>query len=96
MIDLTKGEGRSLYIAVLSLLFASRGATAAASTPSFAAQVERWGIEEISLHSNQVYGNPFKDVQLEARFVCSGRDFMHPFHGHAKRPNMTIQTGRSG
>jgi hypothetical protein len=36
-------------------------------------KVERWGIEEITLHSANHYANDFKDVTLTAKFTCGGK-----------------------
>ena len=39
---------------------------------SYAPGVERWGVQEITIHSSRHYDNPFKDVTLTAKFSCAG------------------------
>jgi hypothetical protein len=58
---------------VLALLMIVASGAVAVSTTSLdvqllAPQVERWGIQEISLRSARKYANPFTDVQVKARF----------------------------
>jgi hypothetical protein len=38
--------------------------------------VEQWGIEEITVQSQRTYNNPFKDVQLQARFTSEGQSVL--------------------
>src|SRR6516162_878007 len=40
--------------------------------PRYAPSVERFGIQEIVLHSSRHYDNPFRDVSLSAKFTCAG------------------------
>jgi hypothetical protein len=40
----------------------------------FSPRVERWGIQELTLETPRTYANPFRDVQLEGRFGCSGKN----------------------
>ncbi len=46
----------------------------AAESPLFAPRVERWGVEEVTLHSQRSYGNPFLDVSVQGRFRSQGKD----------------------
>ncbi len=41
------------------------------SQPALSPNVEQWGMKEVTLHSNRVYKNPFKDVTLNAQFTCA-------------------------
>ncbi len=41
-----------------------------------APRVEQWGLEEITLHSEQAYANPFKDVHLEGHFTSEGQSIL--------------------
>ena len=41
-----------------------------------AQRVEQWGMEEITLHSQQHYANAFKDVHLQGRFTSGGRSIL--------------------
>jgi hypothetical protein len=73
-----------LLLLVAAVLVASptavAGAEAAAAPsrssegPSFAAQVEQWGVQEITLLSSRHYQNPFADVRLRCRFTSAGRE----------------------
>ena len=36
--------------------------------PTYLAQVEQWGLQEITLHSMRHYDNPFTEVQLRGHF----------------------------
>ncbi len=54
----------------ISLLTCGQG-LAQASIGS--AQVEQWGVEEVSVQSQEHYDNPFEDVQLRARFTSGGQ-----------------------
>jgi hypothetical protein len=40
--------------------------------PRYIPAVERWGVQEIALHTSRHYDNPFKDVTLTAKFSCAG------------------------
>jgi len=57
-----------LYLAAFMLVSAG----VAVSQPGMASKVERWGIEEIVLHSSRPYQNPFREVNLSAKFICPG------------------------
>lgn len=43
------------------------------TAPAYSQEVEQWGTEEVTLHSDQRYANPFKDVVLTGRFTCGDR-----------------------
>lgn len=45
--------------------------TVHAGQSQYAPSVERWGMQEIVLHSTRHYDNPFKDVNLSAAFDCA-------------------------
>ena len=47
---------------------------AADDAPLFAPRVERWGVQEVTLHSRRSYANPFTDVSLQGRFRSQGKD----------------------
>lgn len=47
-----------------------------AQTAEFHAEVEQWGTQEITLRSNHVYSNPFKEVQFQCRFKSAGKDLL--------------------
>ena len=51
------------------LIFAS--AVACISQPEFSSKVERWGIQEMVVHSSRKYQNPFTDVSLFAKITCA-------------------------
>ncbi len=46
----------------------------AADEPFFAARVQRWGVQELTLQSSRVYANPFADVTVQGRFRSQGRE----------------------
>jgi hypothetical protein len=52
------------------------GSIARAQGTLGAGQIEQWGMEEISLHSNQTYDNPFKAVHLQARFTSTDQSVL--------------------
>src|SRR5215469_6168287 len=64
-----KGKPATLLVAV-GLMLAS--AAICSSQPGYAHKVERWGLQEIILHSSQHYENSFTEVTLSAKFVCAG------------------------
>jgi hypothetical protein len=49
------------------------GVNHASAQPSWSPQVERWGVEEVTLSSARTYANPFTDVQLTAAFRCGAK-----------------------
>jgi len=67
----TASVAMGLVMGVAWSLLACGHALAQASVGS--PKVEQWGIEEISIQSQQHYDNPFKDVQLQARFTSQGQ-----------------------
>src|ERR1700730_16808347 len=60
----------SQMLVVLLALTGTEGASA--KDLQGAAFIEQWGIQEITLHSEVVHQNPFKDVRLEAVFQRDG------------------------
>jgi hypothetical protein len=64
---------------VVSLLctfgFVFISAAVCASEAKYAPSVERWGVQEIVLHSSRQYDNPFKEVNLTAKLVCQSGQF---------------------
>ena len=61
---------RPLTFFLLMLLCVSVASSVSYAQPTVDAKdVEQWGVEEISLHSNRKYQNPFNDVQLQGRFT---------------------------
>lgn len=54
---------------LVCLAFVSAGLFA--SEPSYAPTVERWGIQEIILHTSRHYDNPFQEVTLTSQFTCA-------------------------
>jgi hypothetical protein len=61
---------RPLTFFLLMLLCVSVASSVSYAQPTVDAKdVEQWGVEEISLHSNRKYQNPFSDVQLQGRFT---------------------------
>jgi hypothetical protein len=48
-------------------------ALSAQAAPAWSSQVERWGIEEVTLKGKHGYANPFTDVTLAASFNCPGQ-----------------------
>ena len=61
-------KGWTLYAAIL--VAQARGIAAPASYPS---TTEQWGAAEVTLRSSHRHSNPFTEVTLAARFVCSGQ-----------------------
>jgi hypothetical protein len=57
-------------LSVAAFMFTSAGV--AASQTGMASKVERWGMQEIVLHSSLPYQNPFREVNLSAKFICPG------------------------
>jgi hypothetical protein len=49
---------------------------AGAKPAAYAAQVEQWGMQEISLRSSIAYNNPFSEVQLQAEFTSEGKSIL--------------------
>jgi hypothetical protein len=47
---------------------------AAADAPVFAPRVDQWGVQEVTLRSQRIYGNPFADVSVQGRFRSQGKD----------------------
>jgi hypothetical protein len=41
--------------------------------PRYVPRVERWGVQEIALHSSRHYDNPFREVTLAATFSCADK-----------------------
>ena len=59
---------RNLVLALfLGSLFFFVGLSEAQSQPK--SQVERWGVEEVTLHSTRSYANPVTDVKFSGRFT---------------------------
>ena len=58
---------------VVTLFFLMSYPAACLSQLKFSPTVEQWGMQEIVLHSTRHYQNPFKEVSLSAKFVCSGK-----------------------
>jgi hypothetical protein len=66
-------------VLLLIIIGASIGGTDAWAQAAVRAQhVELWGIQEITLHSGHAYDNPFRDVQLQARFTSNGHSVLVP------------------
>lgn len=42
----------------------------------FAPNVEEWGVQEIVLHSDRRYGNPFTEVRVQAQFSSGSRQLL--------------------
>ena len=57
-------------LSVAAFMLTSAGV--AASQTGMASKVERWGMQEIVLHSSRPYQNPFREVNLSAKFTCPG------------------------
>jgi hypothetical protein len=57
---------------ILPLICHAAGAKSAA----YAAHVEQWGMQEVSLRSSIAYNNPFSDVQLQAEFTSDGKSIL--------------------
>ncbi len=64
----------ALSLMIFCVLFTSE--IAEAGTEARAKNVEQWGIEEISLHSNRTYNNPFSDVEVQARFTSKDQSIL--------------------
>ena len=64
---------RFLRGVLLALLLAPLSTIAQGVKPRYQSAVEEWGIEEVTLHSDHTYSNPFVDVSLTAKFSCSGK-----------------------
>ncbi|MEO8593773.1 MAG: DUF5060 domain-containing protein [Candidatus Solibacter sp.] len=47
---------------------------AAGDTPTFSPRVERWGMQEVTLHSSHSYANPFTDVTVQGRFRSQDKE----------------------
>jgi hypothetical protein len=47
---------------------------AAEDAPRFAPRVEQWGVQELTLHSQRAYANPFADVSVQGRFRSQGKE----------------------
>jgi hypothetical protein len=45
-------------------------------TPSYASQVEQWGVQEIALHSGRSYANPTADLKLQCRFRSGAKEVL--------------------
>jgi hypothetical protein len=68
---------RTRTLLFLLILCASiTGRASEARTEAHPKNVEQWGIEEISLHSDRTYNNPFSDVQLQARFTSKDQSVL--------------------
>jgi hypothetical protein len=65
-----KASNSVALLSTIGLMFTS--ATVCLSQPGFAPEVERWGLQEIVVHSSRHYQNPFTEVNLSAKFTCAG------------------------
>ena len=65
---------RAIGLVVLSLTCVTAFSQASVSSR----EVEQWDVEEITLHSQASYQNPFKEVQLQGRFTSNGQSFAIP------------------
>ncbi len=55
-------------LALSGLVLELGGIPSFAQATSHSSHVELWGIEEVTLHSNRDYDNPFTDVSVQGRF----------------------------
>jgi len=62
---------RQLLLA--AILMPQLASAAALVSPSYSHAAEQWGIEELTLHSDRRYSNPFTEVKLTGRLTCAGQ-----------------------
>ncbi len=64
----------SLKRLLIAAAFVAQSIAAAGDAPLFSPRVEQWGVQEVVLHSQRTYQNPFTDVTIQARFRSQGKD----------------------